>query len=85
MESGKIEVSGSDSESVSGAKSTSKDVTIGQNGYTQYLQAFAQYPALRGSLNTQSTSQEPYSFLKSSLFSYNKRGVISDIDTEEHK
>ena len=30
-----------------------------QNGYTQYLQALAQYPALRGHSYTQFTSQEP--------------------------
>ena len=56
-----------------------------QNGYTQYLQALAQYPALRGHSYTQSTSQEPYSFLQSSSFSYNTCDVISDIGTEEQK
>ena len=34
-----------------------------QNGYTQNLQALAQYPALRCYSYTQSTSQERYSFL----------------------
>ena len=34
-----------------------------QNGYTQYVQALAQYPALKGHSYTQSNSQGPYSFL----------------------
>ena len=55
------------------------------NGYTQYLQALAQYPTLRGHSYIQSTSQEPYSFLQSPSFNYNTRDVISDIDTEEQK
>ena len=56
-----------------------------QNGYTQYLQALAQYPTLRGHSYIQSTSQEPYSFLQSPSFNYNTRDVISDTDTEEQK
>ena len=56
-----------------------------QNGYTQYLQALAQYPALRGHSYTQPTSQEPDSFLQSSSFSYNTGDVISDINTEKQK
>ena len=58
---------------------------ISQNGYIQYLQALAQHPTLRGHSHIQSTSQEPDSFLQSPSFSYNARGVISDIDTEEQK
>ena len=55
------------------------------NEYTQHLQVFAPYPAVRGHSYTQSTSQEPYSFLQSSSSNYNTRDVIRDMDTKEQK